>query len=217
MCSMCCPHFFLSQFVTLYAAHDENRSTIRACCTGNYWSTVAPFAANITMLANDKQQMDQYVCGTGKWLLKEAELAQDMSAALILVICNEGDNSSHGIYLAHTVAKYALHLFPADQKGLSNICSCLFTMFNVFGISSTVENATQLVLHVWKAILAIALLRFSRGLKKIGLVLFSSCFLRTVVFARSILLQLKFHCSLRLVPATKAQCTYYYFSQILGR
>jgi hypothetical protein len=68
-------------------------------------------------LPQEETSEQKMVRGVGKQLLaKSAENKFD--TALLLVLCNEGDNTPHGIYLAQLVALDVM--FKGDNKQLEN-------------------------------------------------------------------------------------------------
>lgn len=54
-------------------------------------------------LPQEETPQQKMVRGVGKQLLSQASI-NELDAVLVLVLCNEGDNTPHGIHLAQLVA-----------------------------------------------------------------------------------------------------------------
>lgn len=87
---------------------------IRSSSVGTFWQQVPDF---IPAIVKDEEH---FVRGVGKHLLQQAAKL-NLNASLLLVLCNEGDNLNHGLFLAHQVIMNALRLVTKEDAGMSTI------------------------------------------------------------------------------------------------
>ncbi|KAL0479122.1 proteasome assembly chaperone PAC2 [Acrasis kona] len=74
---------------------------------------------NIPSLPQEETSKQKMVRGVGKELLENAK--DKFDAILLLVLCNEGDNTPHGVHLAHLVSLDILFEGQVDKLQQSNI------------------------------------------------------------------------------------------------
>jgi predicted ATP-grasp superfamily ATP-dependent carboligase len=93
----------------IHSESEEQLFTIRASFAGDFWQQIPDFIPEL----QDNKEL--FIRGVAKHLLKQAQ-DQQMNLAVLLVLCNEGDNLNHGLFLAHSTLVSALRLVPKEHQ-----------------------------------------------------------------------------------------------------